>query len=125
MTELNMAEVSALAADMGTSAARVAAEARPIVTKGAVNVKNQMRADAEASTYFGQIGRAVNFDIRGSGLDLVAEIGYDKGSPGSLANIAIYGTSRGGGTVADPENALADELPRFEQALADLAGRIL
>jgi hypothetical protein len=49
-----------------------------------------------------------------------AEIGYDKaaGSAAALAGIAIFGSSRpGGGTVRNPQAALADEAQGFERAL--------
>ena len=50
-----------------------------------------------------------------------AEIGPKKGSPGSLANIAYFGASRGGGgQVPDPEGALLAELPVLEKYLAEI-----
>ena len=98
-------------------------EVKAVVTKGALNIKQQQQAEASTSTYFGQIARSINFDVRVSGGAIEAEIGPDKGrSPsGKLGNIAYFGTSRGGGTLPDPEGALIAESSRFEQALLDLA----
>ena len=50
-----------------------------------------------------------------------AVIGPEKGAPGSLANVAYFGTSRGGGTVADPEDALQEEADAFVEHFAAMA----
>lgn len=121
----DMGEVRAFAVDLGEAARVTQREAASIVKRGAQNIKNQMVSEARQSRHFGQIASAVHYDITESGGAIEAEIGYDKGSPGSLANIAVFGTSRGGGTVPDPLGALLDEVPRFEKAVADLAEKNL
>jgi hypothetical protein len=62
----------------------------------------------------------VNYDLETDGGELVAEIGPDKDLSGNLANIAYFGTWKGGGTVPDPVGALEAEAPNFEKALGDL-----
>ena len=54
-------------------------------------------------------GAGYEIQDRAGSIELVA--GPTKGSPGSLANIAYFGTSRGGGTVPDPRGALDAETP--------------
>jgi hypothetical protein len=56
-----------------------------------------------------------------------AEIGPHSGpgQPGAIANVGYFGTSRGGGTVPDPQGALDAEAPRLESAIGDLLGGIL
>lgn len=99
-----------------------------VVKRGAMNIKKQMNAELAASKHFKGIAGSVTYDMRESGAFgggvVEAEIGPDKGRKGgALANIAYFGTSRGGGTVADPRVALEAEEPKFIKALEDLIGR--
>lgn len=125
MSGMDMSEVHALTKELQVAGDVPRRGARAVVERGANNIKRGIRAQASGSRHFGQIAAAVRYDLRGSGDTIEAEIGYDKGSPGSLANIAVFGTSRGGGTVADPVLALEAEVPRFEQALLDLVEKSL
>ena len=115
-------EVRELAADFTRVPGELSRHAIPVLSKGALNIKNQMRESFEASgnAGFRYVGRTVSYDLTTEGNELSAEIGPDKPS-GALANVAIFGTPRGGGTVADPREALEAEAPRFTEALADLA----
>ena len=101
----------------------LAKDVKNIVMRGAGNIQRQQRSAARKSRHFGQIAPAVTFDVREGGAFgggfVEAEIGPRRGSPGSLANIAYFGTSRGGGTVEDPKVALEAEEPKFTQALGD------
>lgn len=96
-----------------------------VVAKSAGRVKARMRKDMRASASFAVIAKTITDDlVIGSG-EVEAEIGPDKSSGGaaSLAGIAYFGASRGGGgTVPDPELALAEEEPRFVQGIAEIAG---
>lgn len=115
-------EVRELAADFTRVPGELSRHAIPVLSKGALNIKNQMRESFEASgnAGFRFVGRTVSYDLHTEGNELSAEIGPTKPA-GALANVAIFGTPRGGGTVADPREALEAEGPRFEKALADLA----
>lgn len=115
-------EVRELAADFTRIPGELSRHAIPVLSKGALNIKNQMRESFEASgnAGFRFVGRTVSYDLHTEGNELSAEIGPTK-PEGALANVAIFGTPRGGGTVADPREALEAEAPRFEKALADLA----
>lgn len=122
--DIDVSELRAFAAELGKAAGAVTREMPAVVTKGAVNIKNTMRADAEKSRHF-RFSRSINYDTRGGLGFYEAEIGPQKGRPGSIANIAYFGGARGGGTVRDPREALNEELPNFEKALADLAVKAL
>ena len=115
-------EVRELAADFTRVPGELSRHAIPVLSKGALNIKNQMRESFEASgnAGFRYVGRTVSYDLTTEGNELSAEIGPTK-PEGALANVAIFGTPRGGGTVADPREALDAEAPRFEKALAGLA----
>lgn len=100
-------------------------DARQVLSKAGVNIKRQLVAEMGASRHFGQVASAISYEIqeRAGSVELVA--GPTKGSPGSLANIAYFGTSRGGGTVPDPRGALDAETPTASSYLLDLLARHL
>ena len=103
-----------LSASLGRIPARLVADVYAVVTKGALNIKEAMREDAEASTHFRKVAQAISFDQVG----LSATIGPEKRRAGNLANIAYFGGAHGGGgTVRDPQRAADEEAPRFEKAL--------
>jgi len=122
---IDTSELREIAADMRQVDSRLARWVRPVVERGASNVKDDMRRAAEESRHFA-IARAISYDMVARGFGAVgeyaAEIGPRKGSPGSLANIAYFGGANGGGgTVEDPQASADRELPNFMNALADLA----
>ena len=125
--EFDMSEVRMAIADMSAIDTTMNRHAFAVVDKGANNIKNQLREDMQASEHFKGAARSITYDtsygsFSGSGA-YEAEIGPESGpgNAGALANIAYFGTSRGGGTVRNPEYALAEEIPRFEKAMLDMA----
>lgn len=120
--EIDTSEVRALAADMRGVDGRLARHLKPVVAKGALNIKNQLRSEMRESRHFGVVARGITYDLEDGGYS--AAIGPEKGSPGSLANIAYFGTSRGGGTVPDPVGALQAESEAFISHLERLAGEL-
>lgn len=122
---IDTSEVREFAAELHGIPPRLAHHARPVVKRGAQNIKNQLVEEMRASVHFRPVARGISYDIVDNGF--TAEIGPEKGSPGSLANIAYFGggTQPGGGTVPDPRGALEAEAPRFEKSLADLAAELL
>ena len=120
---IDMSEVRELVADMSAIDGSLNRHVRASVVKGAVNIKNALITDMQASRHFKGAAGDIDFDIEVGGGGITAEIGPHSGpgNPGALANIAYFGTSRGGGTVRNPEYALADEIPRFEKAMLDMA----
>lgn len=113
-------EVRRLAADLGDVADTAQAKVRPLVQKGALNIKNEIRANLARSAWFKGIARSVTFDTRESRGGVEAAIGPDHALGGALGNVAFFGTSRGGGSVPDPQAALDAEVPRFVKALGDI-----
>ena len=127
--DFDTSELRALSADLTKAGEAVQGKAYGVVSKGAVQIKAQMRMEMYASKSFRGIGSSISYDIGGVDLGggsgaIEAVIGPESGpgSAGNLANIAYFGSSRGGGTVPDPIGALNAELPRFEAALAKIAG---
>lgn len=103
-------------------------EVEAVVKRGATNVKKQLVAEMRRSPAFKGVARGITYDMRaasgfGGGV-IEAEIGPESSGPGALANVAYFGTSRGGGTVPDPSGALEAERRRFEEALLKIIGEV-
>ena len=116
-------EISGLAelvADLRGLPEHARRDARQIIAKGAVSIKRQLQTEMGSSRHFGQVASAISYDLEDRAGSAEAVIGPTKGSPGSLGNIAYFGTSRGGGTVPDPRGALEAEAPVAAQHLLDL-----
>lgn len=121
--QIDVSEIRELIADFSQVPAQLARHARPVVSKGALNIKNQLRDEAKASRTLG-FDRFIDYDLVDDGFG--AEIGPRKEARGSLANIAYFGgVYGGGGTVPDPRGALEAEAPRFMQELAKLGEDLL
>jgi len=100
--------------------AEMVPKVRGVVAKSAVNTKKLMIADVRKSRHFtGKkkpgLDRSIDYDIKVSGETIEAEIGPNpsRAPAAALAGIAYFGTSRGGGTVRNPEDAMLEEAPNF------------
>lgn len=113
-----------LAADLSSVDSRLRPNIASVIKKGATNIKNDLMSQMRSSTHFRPVGSGISYDMVD---DFEAEIGPTKGSPGSLANIAYFGSSRraGGATVENPEAALTREAPAFEEHMADIAEKAI
>lgn len=112
-----------VAAQLAASPAVVRAATAPVVSKGALNVKNDWNSALYGSTHFRGIGGSVSYDVKAAAGGVEAEIGPDKSRDprGALANIAHFGGANGGGgTVADPSTFMDAEAPKFEAALESI-----
>lgn len=115
-----------LSASLGEAALQIIPEVVRVVGKGALNVKNGMRKDAEASRHF-RLAPHIGYDhftFDPSGLS--AQIGPQRRGAAKLANIAYFGGAHGGGgTIRDPQRVADEEAPRFERALLNVIDGIL
>lgn len=139
-----MSDLDDLAADLASSPERVMREIKQVVSKGALKIKDQLKKEAAGSQSFGRMAATINYELNATGNSVEAEIGPDKdvmtsrkkssrygpnsspGSAASLAGIAYFGGSRGGGgTLPDPQLALDAEESSFISFLERLDGVIL
>lgn len=124
----DVSEIRNLANDLDKSAAELSLGVKQVIAKGAVNIKKQLREEMKQSEHFKGAAHRISYDIGTPTPDsIVAEIGPSSGpgDPGSLGNIAYFGTSRGGGTVPDPDGALQAEGARTVAFLEKLLGGVL
>lgn len=125
--DFDTSELRTLARDLTNAGTAAARDIKPIVSRGALAIKNQMRAEMGASPHFKGTASSITYDITERADGVTAEIGakIGAGQTGGLAHIAHFGGSTGGGTVADPIGALNAEAPKFEAALLKILGDIL
>lgn len=93
------------AAELNTIAVVVDTAVGAVIKKGALNIKNEARSRAGAAHSNPGKSAAVqhiNFDMTGK---TSAEIGYDKGGPGSLGTFNEYGSAGN-----SPDNALGSAI---------------
>jgi hypothetical protein len=119
-------ELYQLAQAMAANVGQAETEMTGIVIRGALNVKNQWKANAQATA--GSHARLYPSTISYTPTPIPggasAEIGPDKGRiQGALGNILEYGTSRQAGHN-DGGRALIAEHPRFEAQVVALTERL-
>lgn len=122
----DVSEVRAFSASLRSLSSWLRPQARAIVERGGLNIKRQMIADLRGSRSFKGAAASVSYEMHDTASETYAEIApaFSSSEPGALANIAYFGTSRGGGaSVADPLTALRAELPEFEAQMAALLAR--
>lgn len=115
-------EARQLAVDMRRVGAKMGPQVQAVVAKAAVNIKADLTAQLKASKHFKGFAK-VSYDLFAAGFG--AEIGPTKDGAGAGANLAYFGTSRGGGTVEEPAESLKRETTQFERWLASIAEKAL
>ena len=106
----------------GTPARR--ARISKAVRKGAQYVKTAITEDLHGSSYpqFRRI--PIHYEIQTAGIaGIAADISPGDGDAGDLANIAFFGTARGGGTHRFYGHA-EDELPKLAEYVREAADDI-
>ena len=116
-------EVRELSHDLGEVPDRVIPEVKKSVSRGALNIKDDMARDARSDGSYRHFHRSISYDLVRDGLE--AEIGPDKNRvQGPLGNILYFGTSKNA-PVLNLGGPLYREAPRFEAALRRIAGDVL
>ncbi len=117
--------VDALAADLDQVAVDAPAEARKVVSKGALNIKRDAQQRVQGLKHAPAYSRSISYDTTLTATGAEAEVGPDKlRRQGALGNLIEFGS------VHNPPNphmapAADAELPRFEKAMGDLGARML
>jgi hypothetical protein len=109
-------ELDALAADLASAGARVLPRVAAVTRKGALNVKNALRAEAEGVAHAPGLPAAITYDTTFSRGGVEAQIGPREGGAGSLA-LLYFGNSKTGPRLPDPVGALEREAPSYVEHL--------
>ena len=114
----DFSQLDAFAAVLAQAVPAIQPKVKAVVSKGALNIKKQLREEAEKSLHFKRLGWTISYDITEDAGEVGAEIGPEKKAAGNLGNIAYFGGVHGGGaTLPDPQLALEVEADRFIAAL--------
>lgn len=124
--DFDTSDLDKFAGDLGNAPIAVASDVRPVIQRGALNMKRQLVEEMSSSEHFKGVASSITYDTAVLSDGFEALIGPDPGKGGgALENIAYFGSSRGGGTVPDPKGALDAEVPNVEKYLGDLLERVL
>ena len=122
MATVDTHELDQLARDLDAIPAEKRPQFRKVVEKGALNIKNGLRADAAGHPTYRYFPTSISYDMTG---EFSAEIGPDKDRvQGALGNILYFGTSKNGPQL-DLEGPLHRETQRTVDYIADVAEDIL
>ena len=114
----DFSQLDAFAAVLVLAIPAIQPKVKAVVSKGALNIKKQLREEAEKSLHFKGVAWTISYDITEDAGEVGAEIGPEKKAAGNLGNIAYFGGVHGGGaTLPDPQLALEVEADRFIAAL--------
>lgn len=114
--EFDASEVRSLALDLSKAPGRIQRRAPKTLRKGAFDVKQRLRRDAEGHAYLPGLAAKAAYDEM---TPLSYEIGIDKGGQGDLGNVAVYGTSNNAPIMSHPETHLRLEMPTILRHLGD------
>lgn len=119
----DLAELDAHIVQLGQAAAVALDDARAVVAKGCLNIKNDARDTirAHAGAHARAYPSSITYDTRVLREAAIGEVGPDKDKPqGALGNLLEYGSVN---NSPHPHLIPAGEreLPKFEAALLDLA----
>lgn len=97
MGMIDAGQINELAEKLATVAARKHVLVAAAVKHGAQNIKESVQSDLQSSGNRAIRHIGVTYEMKGKGTVIEADIGPRKGGASDLANIAFFGTSRGGG----------------------------
>lgn len=121
---IDASELSELGRRMALADAVAHAKLAATVKKAAQNVKTAIESDVGASSNAGLRQVRIGYETGSTGTVEYADVSPREGGSSNLANIAFFGTARGGGTHEFYGHA-EDELPTFSDYVADAAGDAL
>jgi hypothetical protein len=120
MADVDISQLTKLAADLRSHSRKTPAAAVAVVSKGALNVKNDWRKAWSGIGHAPALPAAVTYETKVNLRSVEAEIGPDKDRrQGALGNIIEFGTSKNGPRPGGAP-ALEREASRFEAAAAAL-----
>jgi len=125
MIDFDASDMDALGADLARAAVEHPRRVRPIVQRGALNVKKDAQARSSGLAHAPHYPQAITYETSESPGKIEAVIGPDKDrTQGALGNILEFGTSKNPPIPHLLPAAKAEE-PRYIKAIQDVAEDIL
>ena len=121
---IDASELSELGRRMALAQTVVRPKLAATVKKAAQNVKTAIESDVGASSNAGLRQVRIGYETGSTGTVEYADVSPREGGSSNLANIAFFGTARGGGTHEFYGHA-EEELPTLADYVADAAGDAL
>jgi hypothetical protein len=122
---VDLTGVRDLADDLADARPRILAALTPVVSKGALNIKNDAIRLISGHPRSVHYPRSIGYDLEVIGTEISAEIGPDKErTQGALGNILEFGTSKNA-PIPHLGPALTTEEPKYVKAIEDAAGGAL
>ncbi|NUO35447.1 MAG: hypothetical protein HOQ27_10350 [Dermatophilaceae bacterium] len=122
--DFDFSEVEGLADDLTEASAKAVLDARAVIQKGLLNIKNQLRREAQGVAHAPGLPSTITYETRERGGAIEGEVGPVKGGAGSLA-LLYFGNSKSGPRLPDPMVAAEAEAPTVADYLAKVAGESL
>ncbi len=97
MPTIDTSQVKDLAKTLAAVPLRSQALVAAAVKHGAQNIKQSVSEDLQSSSNHAFRRIRIHYDMQERGPVVEADIGPEQGGASSLANLAFFGTSRGGG----------------------------
>lgn len=125
MVDVDITQLTKLAADLRTHSRKTPAAAVAVVAKGALNVKKDWQAAWSGLRHAPALAAAVTYDTTVSADGVGAEIGPDKSRrQGALGNVIEFGTAKNA-PIPGGAPALEREAPKFEDAITAMVEGLL
>ena len=121
---IDATELRALALDLEQAAKEKPVEVRKVIQRGALEIKKQMRTEAQGVRHAPKMPSDITYDTELTATGITAEIGPTTGDVGSLA-LLYFGNSKTGPRLKDPVFALEREAKVVEEYIGKLVEGIL
>jgi len=121
--DIDFRELNVLALSIAAVESRLPAAARAVVSKAALNIKQDTRENISDHPSWKRLASTVNYNLAGNAFHSEAVVGYDDAGQGELAGIYEFGSAH---RAPHPPlyPAAAREVPNFEKALGEVAAKI-
>ncbi|MDF7665730.1 hypothetical protein [Bifidobacterium sp. ESL0745] len=121
--EIDTHEITQLGQELARLPLRKTVEVAAVVKKGATNIKQAITDDLQTSSNKAFRRVRIHYDMHQDGFTTEADIGPEKGGASDLANIAFFGTSKGGGQHEFYGHGV-DELDNTARHIGEVAGKL-
>lgn len=122
---IDTSELRTLAADLAQASLKANLAVRPVVQKGALNIKKGWQSRWSGLAHAPAVDESVTYDTKITASGFEAEIGPDKDRrQGALGNLLEFGSIKNA-PIPGGVPAMDEEAPKFEAALSKLLDDVL